>query len=77
MQDKRAGDMTGTQAIERQIVRRIVGHDEQVGTLNDRGQWAERLISVLTLTAGLLVVGAVFEELLWVVLGAATLLTLR
>lgn len=69
--------MTGTQAIERQIVRRIVAYDAQAATLNDKGQWVERLISILTLTAGLLVVGAVFEELLWVVLGAGTLLTLR
>ncbi|MCP4843146.1 MAG: hypothetical protein GY887_15580 [Halieaceae bacterium] len=69
--------MTGTQAIERQIVRRIVGYDTQAATLNDKGEWAERLISILTLTAGLLVVGTVFEELLWVVLGAGTLLTLR
>jgi len=77
MQDRRAGDMTGTQAIERQIVRRIVGYDRQVARLDARSQWAERLILVLTLTAGLLVVGTVFEELLWVVLGVATLLTLR
>ena len=69
--------MTGTQVVERQIVRRIVGYDAQAATLNDKGQWAERLISILTLTAGLLVVGTVFEELLWVVLGAGTLLTLR
>lgn len=69
--------MTGTQYIERQIVRRILGNEAPPVGTESASQWSERLIAILTLTAGLLVVGTIIEELLWVLLGAATLFTLR
>ena len=74
--------MTGTQVIERQITRRLMGYEpqgyEQQGDEQPEvGQWADRLIAVLAVTAGLLIAGSVFEELLWAVVGVATLVTLR
>jgi hypothetical protein len=39
--------------------------------------WADRLIAVLAVTAGLFIIGSYFEELLWAVLAAATVTTLR
>lgn len=34
--------------------------------------WSDRLIAVLSVTVGLIVVGSFLEELIWVVLAAAT-----
>lgn len=39
--------------------------------------WADRVIGILAVTAGLLVVGSYHEELLWLVLATATAFTLR
>jgi len=39
--------------------------------------WADRLIAILAVTAGLCILGSYLEELLWTLLAAATLCTLR
>ena len=39
--------------------------------------WAERLIAVLAVSAGLLIVGSYLEELLWAAVAVTTVFTLR
>ncbi len=43
----------------------------------DTHPWAERLIAILAVTAGLLIVGSYLEELLWAAVAATTVFTLR
>jgi hypothetical protein len=74
--------MTATQCIEHQITRQIVQRRGQVTVKQDAARtainvWTERLIAVLAVTAGLLILGSYLEQLLWAVVAATTVLTLR
>ena len=69
--------MTGTQLIEWEITRRLTGRGRAGSDQPATGQWAERLIAVLAVTAGLLLVGSLSEELLWAAVGVGTLVSLR
>ncbi|MEZ5572468.1 MAG: hypothetical protein R3E64_10650 [Halioglobus sp.] len=80
--------MTAAKLIEYRITRQLLQLREQAdecvwGSCTDINPqasvqvWADRLIAILALTAGMLVVGSYLEELLWVVLAAATALSLR
>jgi hypothetical protein len=81
--------MTAAKQIEYAIARRLIRRgatrrlphnapaDSQcVGQLS-RQVWADRLIAVLAATVGLAVVGSFAEELLWVVVAVATVITLK
>lgn len=69
--------MTTVKLLEHRITRRLLQCRYDDRAQLDTGLWADRLIAVLALTAGLFIVGSYFEELLWALLGAATLATLR
>ena len=84
--------MTTAKLIEHRIARRLLQRREQgrecarttaagetpnAQLQSALQQWADRLIAILAVTAGLLVVGSYLEELLWAVLAAATVFTLR
>ena len=69
--------MTTTKRIEHSITRQLlqrrdVGTERQGSLL-----WAERLIAVLAVTAGLMIVGSYVEEVLWLVLAVAAAAMLR
>ena len=69
--------MTTAKLIEYRIIRQFLEQPE-AAIPQGRGRfWAERLIAVLALTAGLAVVGSYFEEVLWAGMAIATLITLR
>jgi len=69
--------MTTTKLIEYRIIRQLLQRREVGDRQLAFNCWAERLISVLALTAGLFALGSYFEELLWVALAVALILTLR
>jgi hypothetical protein len=69
--------MTTTKLIEYRIIRQLLQRREVGDRQLAFNPWAERLISILALTAGLFALGSYFEELLWVVLAVALILTLR
>jgi hypothetical protein len=43
----------------------------------DLNPWADRLIAILAVTAGLVILGSYLEELLWAAVAATTVVTLR
>ncbi|MEZ5501345.1 MAG: hypothetical protein R3E50_01345 [Halioglobus sp.] len=84
--------MTAARLIEYRITRQLLRHRDECARgepghpagwvlPGDDPQhinaWVDRLIAILAATVGLLVVGTYLEELVWVLLTAATLLTLR
>jgi len=69
--------MTTMKLIEYRIIRQLLQRREVGERQLAFNSWAERLISVLALTAGLFALGSYFEELLWVVLAVALIVTLR
>ena len=74
--------MTAAKLIEYNITRQLVlrreDNGEQQGGLKQCSNlWADRLIAILAVTAGLCILGSYLEELLWALLAAATLCTLR
>jgi hypothetical protein len=83
--------MTATQFIEyritRQLLQRRSKQEQQEEFAGAEGVtcvvpssvqiWADRLIAILALTACLLVLGSYIENLLWVLIAAATAFTLR
>jgi hypothetical protein len=69
--------MTATKLIEYRIIRQLLQRREEGDRPLAFNPWADRLIAILALTAGLFVLGSYLEELLWVVLAAALILTLR
>ncbi len=79
--------MTAVKHLEYQITRQLMRRREQIAVRQgatqqgnrqlETSRWADRLIAILALTTGLLVVGSLFEELLWAAVAATTLLTLR
>jgi len=75
-------NMTAAKLIEYHITRQLVlrredGGEQQGGLKHGSNLWADRLIAILAVTAGLCILGSYLEELLWALLAAATLCTLR
>ena len=69
--------MTTARALEYRIIRRLTsGRAERPGSIGQGVRWADRLIAVTALTAGLFVLGAYLEELLWVVIAGLTIFAL-
>ncbi|NQX87997.1 MAG: hypothetical protein HRT77_04985 [Halioglobus sp.] len=65
-------------AIEHRIIRQTLQRRETaIGYRRSSTVWVERLIAVLAATAGLLIVGSYAEEMLWLLLAVATVVTLR
>lgn len=81
--------MTAARLIENGITRKLLRRREReavTGSFTPIAQhhwqgdvrpWVDRVIAILAVTTGLLVVGSLVEELLWVVLAASTVFTLR
>lgn len=79
--------MTATKLIETQIARQLLRRRQPGGEHAGAAQagampvelnlWTERLIAILAVTAGLVIVGSYLEELLWAVVAATTVVTLR
>jgi hypothetical protein len=79
--------MTVAKRIEYQITRQLLQRREegavQQGAVQqgvasaDINPWADRLIAILAVTAGLLILGSYLEELLWAAVAATTVITLR
>jgi nicotinamide riboside transporter PnuC len=63
-------------AIARRLIRRGSSQSEAAGQ-PARQPWVDRMIAVLAATAGLAVVGSYAEELLWLVVAVATVITLK
>jgi hypothetical protein len=69
--------MTGTKLIEYRITRQLLQRRHPGDVQCEQNLWVDRLIAVLAVTAGLFIIGSYFEELLWAVVAAATVSTLR
>ena len=69
--------MTGAKHIEYGITRQLLERRGQGDLHQNPNHWADRLIAVLAVTAGLFIMGSFFEELLWAALAAATVVTLK
>ena len=79
--------MTAAQRIESQITRQLLQRraagclqqsaEQQSAVRADPSPWADRLIGILAVTAGLLILGSYIEELLWAAVAATTVFTLR
>jgi len=69
--------MTAAKLIEYRITRQLLQRREEGGEQSGSSVWADRLIAILAVTAGLFILGSFLEELLWVLLAAATIFTLR
>ena len=69
--------MTAAKQIEYRITRRLLQRRETAGEYGHVNLWADRVIAILAVTAGLFVLGSYLEELLWLVLAGATVFTLR
>lgn len=69
--------MTTAKCIEYRIIRRLSSR-ERVAPVDmaPAVRWADRLIAVAGLTAGLFVLGACLEELLWAVIAGLTIFAL-
>lgn len=69
--------MTTAKLIEYRIIRRLSSRQRVARVEVAPGvRWADRLIAVAGLTAGLFVLGACLEELLWVVIAGLTVFAL-
>lgn len=62
---------------EREAVTGLSTHTTQLQWRGDIQPWVDRVIAILAATTGLLVLGSLVEELLWAVLAASTVFTLR
>ena len=69
--------MTGAKLIEYRITRQLLQRRDQAAEHHNPDHWADRLIAILAVTAGLFMMGSIFEELLWAALAAATVITLK
>jgi hypothetical protein len=69
--------MTAAKHIEYRITRQLLRRREEGGEPSHGNPWADRLIAILAVTAGLFMLGSYLEELLWAALAGATLFTLR
>lgn len=69
--------MTTARTLEYRIIRRPTSGAQGRPGIDARGvRWADRLIAVTALTAGLFVLGTYLEELLWAVMAAVTIFAL-
>lgn len=68
--------MTAAEAIEYRITRQVLQRRSNKAGAVGFDTWADRLIAVLAVTAGLFVLGSYLGELLWVSLAAGTVVTL-
>ena len=69
--------MTTAKALEYRIIRRLTSPLPPPQCEPDRDvRWADRVIAVTALTAGLFVLGTYLEELLWAVIAALTIFAL-
>ena len=70
--------MTAAETIEYRITRKVLQRRSKKAASIRGGfdTWADRLIAVLAVTAGLFVLGSYLGELLWVSLAAGTIVTL-
>jgi hypothetical protein len=62
---------------EREAVTGSSTHTPPMRWQGDIQPWVDRVIAILAATTGLLVLGSLVEELLWAVLAASTVFTLR
>jgi hypothetical protein len=69
--------MTASKLIEYRITRQLLRRRQEGGEQQGANVWADRLIAILAVTAGLFILGSYLEELLWALLAAATVFTLR
>jgi hypothetical protein len=69
-------DMTTAQAIEYRITRQALQRRSKKAPRAGFDTWADRLIAVLAVTAGLFVLGSYLQELLWVSLAAGAIVTM-
>ena len=67
--------MTTARFIEHRITRNLMQRRERQQPLTS-GPVAERLITTVAVAAGMLVLGSYLQELLWVLLAGAAVLTL-
>ncbi len=67
--------MTTGRFIEHRITRNLLLRRERE-QLQGSGAWAEKLITLAAVTVGMLVLGSYLQELLWVLLAGAAVLTL-
>ena len=67
--------MTTARLIEHRITRNLLRRRERNQRVSN-GSVAERLITMAAVTVGLLVLGTYLQELLWVLLAGAAVLTL-
>lgn len=65
-------NLTTVKTVEHRIVQRLRQRSRDVHEPYRAFSWSDRLIAVLSVTVGLIVVGSFLEELIWVVLAAAT-----
>jgi hypothetical protein len=70
-------NMTTAKLIEYRIARQLLQRREQGGEQSASSVWVDRLIAILAVTTGLFILGSLLEELLWALLAAATVFTLR
>lgn len=69
--------MTTAKALEYRIIRKLTAALPTDRSEPSQGvRWADRVIAVTALTAGLFVLGTYLEELLWVVIAALTIFAL-
>ena len=67
--------MTAAKATEYRIIRQLL-HRDQDAQESPVTALADRLIAVLAATAGIFLLGAYLQELLWVVIGVVTVMAL-
>ena len=67
--------MTAAKATEYRIIQQLL-HRKDDDREASASAFADRLIAVLAATAGMFLLGAWLQELLWVVIGSATVATL-
>jgi hypothetical protein len=75
--DTGSDNMTAAKLIEYRITRQLLRRREEGGEQQGSNVWADRLIAILAVTAGLFILGSYLEELLWALLAATTVCTLR
>lgn len=68
--------MTTSRAIEYQITRHLLRRREQSRRGHPSQGLAERIITAAAVIVGVLLLGSLLQELLWVLLAAGTVLTL-